>query len=293
MALIVSGKDLAALGEKSLKEQGKSAGLGVILVGDNPASAVYVANKERAAQRVGFKTFDKKLPKEATFEQVAEAIDNFNKNDQVSGILLQLPLPKGLPSDKLIELIDPSKDADALHPINQGYLLRGGAKLKPCTPAGALHLIDASYHLLSGGNLEYLVPKKDLSGVNAVVVGRSILVGKPMALMLQERNATVTIAHSRTKNLAEVCRSADILVVAVGVRELITGDFIKPGSIVIDVGINRGDDGKLYGDVKFDEAKEIAGAITPVPGGVGPMTIQYLLENTLLAFEARRNQGVQ
>lgn len=285
MALIVSGKELAALGEASLKNKKVSLGLGVILVGDNPASKVYVANKEKAAKRVGWSTFDQKLPANSTFEQVASAIEKFNSNKDIHGILLQLPLPKGLQSEKLIELIDPKKDADCLHPINQGYLLRGGGKLKPCTPAGALHIIDLIFHLLSGGEFKFEVPKKDLSGLNAVVVGRSILVGKPMALMLQERNATVTMAHSKTKDLSSVCRSADILVAAVGVKELINGDFVKPGAIVIDVGINRDENGVLHGDVNFNEVREIARAITPVPGGVGPMTIQYLLENTLLCAQ--------
>ncbi len=282
MAVIVSGKELAALGETSLKNKKVSLGLGVILVGDNPASKVYVANKEKAAKRVGWNTFDQKLPANSTFEQVASAIEKFNSNKDIHGILLQLPLPKGLQSEKLIELIDPNKDADCLHPINQGYLLRGNTKLKPCTPAGSLHLIDLSFHLLAGGEFKYEVPKKDLTGLNAVVVGRSILVGKPMALMLQERNATVTMAHSKTKDLRSVCRTADILVAAVGVKELIKSDFIKPGAIVIDVGINRDENGVLHGDVDFNGVKKIAGAITPVPGGVGPMTIQYLLENTLL-----------
>ena len=283
MAVIVSGKELALLGEEELKKRQLSPGLGVILVGDNPASMVYVANKEKAAKRVGFKTFDQRLPSNSSFEEVSAAIDRFNQDPNVHGILLQLPLPNGLKADKLIERIDPKKDADCLHPINQGYLLRGGAKLRPCTPAGALHLIDLSFHMLSGGELKYNVSAKDLSGLSAVVVGRSILVGKPMALMLQERNATVTMAHSKTKDLVSVCRSADILIAAVGVKELIRGDYIKPGAVVIDVGINRGEDGKLYGDVSYEEAFKVASAVTPVPGGVGPMTIQYLLENTLIA----------
>lgn len=274
--------------EQLSKKFGKVPGLGVILVGDNPASKYYVATKEKVAARAGLKSFEKLLPADATFEEVAAVIRSYNENPEIHGILLQLPVPKHLNSDDLISLIDPTKDADGLHPVNQGLLMTGRVGPRPCTPLGVMKLIDVA---VSGSNpsdpnldLLSLAPV-DLKGKSAVVVGRSILVGKPVSLMLLERNATVTIAHSRTADLAKVCSQADILVAAVGVAELVKGDFIKPDAIVIDVGINRTSEGKLVGDVSFQEAAVKAGAITPVPGGVGPMTVIMLINNTLKNFE--------
>ena len=203
------------------------------------------------------------------------AFKSFNKNEAVDGILLQLPLPKGLDSDTLISMIDPAKDADGLHPMNQGLLLQGRAKLKPCTPAGCIELLKES--------------GVQISGKNAVVVGRSILVGKPAALLLLEENATVTIAHSRTKNLSDVVKNADIVVAAVGITEFIKGSWIKDGAAVIDVGINRQDNGQLKGDVEYEASAQHAAFLTPVPGGVGPMTIAMLLKNTLTAYAERNH----
>lgn len=282
-------QDLASRVESASKQKGRKPGLGVILVGDNPASKVYVANKEKAAHRAGFVSFDKRLPSDISESDLLSEINSFNQDRFVDGILLQLPLPKGLNSDRMISSISPEKDADGLHPYNQGLLMRGDGKLLPCTPAGSLALLDVAFDMIAGKEISAHAPKKDLSGLNAVVVGRSILVGKPISLMLQQRNATVTMAHSKTKDLKDVCKQADIIIAAVGVKELIKGDFIKPGAIVIDVGINRGDDGKLYGDVDFAGASVNAAAITPVPGGVGPMTIQMLLENTFQSFLNSKN----
>lgn len=252
---------------------GRSPGLGVILVGDNPASKTYVANKEKAAKECLFEAFDIRLPSDSTYEQVKCAIESFNNDEKVDGILLQLPLPKHLNSDTLISLILPEKDVDGLHPINQGLLMQGRAHLKSCTPYGCIELLDS---------INY-----QIEGKNAVVIGRSILVGKPAALLLLERNATVTIAHSKTKDLKEVVSKADIVVAAVGIANFVKGDWIKPGAIVLDVGINRVPDGKLCGDVDFEEAVKNASKITPVPKGVGPMTIAMLLKNTLTAYKLK------
>lgn len=269
---------------------GRVPGLGVILVGDNPASHTYVANKEAYAKRIGFKTTDIRLSSTAEEREVREAIQHLNQSADVDGILLQLPLPKHLDPHLFLSLIDPKKDADCLHPYNQGLVMRGEGSLRPCTPQGAMWLV--SLALYEGpftekeGDFRALSPG-DLTGMKAVVIGRSILVGKPLALLLLERNATVTMAHSKTKDLASVAREADILVAAVGVPELIRGDWIKNGAIVIDVGINRISSDKLVGDVKFSEAIERASAITPVPGGVGPMTVSMLMLNTLNCFKNR------
>ena len=267
-------------------------GLGVILVGDDPASHTYVANKEKLATGCGLATFEARLPVTATFEEVREAIERFNLDERVDGILLQLPLPKALRdrTNELLNLIDPRKDADGLHPVNQGLLMRGEGIVKPCTPQGAMALIDLALSGIAvGGSDAVELEPRDLAGKHAVVVGRSILVGKPVALMLLDRNATVTVAHSKTADLAGVCRSADILVAAVGVPGLIKGDWVKPGAIVIDVGINRLETGKLTGDVDFESAKVRAAAITPVPKGVGPMTVLMLIQNTVAAALARRS----
>ena len=254
-------------------EEYRVPGLGVILVGDNPASQTYVASKGKSARECGFETFDIHLPSTASFDDVKNAIHSFNNDVGVDGILLQLPLPKGLDSDALISMIRPDKDADGLHPENQGLLVQGRAVLKPCTPYGCIELLEEA--------------GIEISGKNAVVIGRSILVGKPAALLLLEKNATVTIAHSKTKDIASVVQNADIVVAAVGIPEFVKGSWIKEGAAVIDVGINRMPDGKLKGDVEYQEAAKRAAFITPVPGGVGPMTIAMLLKNTLTAYERR------
>ena len=271
---IIDGKAFAANLRAELKAEidgmGLTPGLAVILVGDDPASHVYVRNKIKACEAVGIESFETKLPEDASQDEVAAAIDAFNANDAVHGILLQLPVPDHLDSDALIQSIAPEKDVDGLTFVNQGKLVAGDASgLVPCTPQGSLMLIKSVM--------------KDLSGKNAVVIGRSLLFGKPMAQLLLAENCTVTTAHSRTQDLAGVCKGADILVAAVGRAKMVKGDWIKPGAVVIDVGINRQEDGKLCGDVDYEDAQGIAGAITPVPGGVGPMTIACLLKNTIEA----------
>lgn len=280
MPLVIDGKEIArciraeiAEAVSVYKQSKRAPGLGVILVGDNPASKTYVASKEKSAKECGFETFDFKLSATSTQEEVLSAIQSFNSNPGVDGILLQLPVPKHLDSDALISAIAPEKDADGLHPVSQGLLMQGRAKFKPCTPSGVIELLRRS-------NIE-------ISGKHAVVIGRSILVGKPAALLLLEENATVTVAHSRTKDLPGLVRSADIVVAAVGIPEFVKGDWIKPGAAVIDVGINRLENGKLVGDVEYGRASEYASAITPVPGGVGPMTIAMLLQNTFTAYKHR------
>ena len=256
----------------ALERAGQRApGLATILVGDDPGSAVYVANKRRASAEVGIADYHRHLPAESTQEEVAAAIREAGDDPAVSGILLQLPVPQGLDGPTLTALIAPEKDVDGLTPLSQGRLLQGVAGLRPCTPLGVLELLDA-----------YGV---ELRGAEAVVVGRSQLVGKPVSLLLLEQHATVTICHSRTRSLAEVCARADILIAAVGVAGLIGGDHVKPGATVIDVGINRTEEG-LRGDVDFDAVVGRAGLISPVPGGVGPMTIAMLLRNTLTAARA-------
>lgn len=245
-------------------------GLAVILVGDDPASQVYVRNKIKACEKVGIESFEAKMPEKATQCEIAAEIQAFNDNDSVHGILLQLPVPDHLDSDALVQMIDPAKDVDGLSFINQGKLVAGDKSgLVPCTPQGSMMLIRSALD--------------DLNGLNAVVIGRSLLFGKPMAQLLLAANCTVTSAHSRTKDLEAVCRNADILVAAVGRAKMVKQEWIKPGAVVIDVGINRGDDGKLCGDVDYEGALNVASAITPVPGGVGPMTIACLLKNTIEA----------
>lgn len=276
-ATLIDGKAVAAALKTELATEvaalGVQPGLAVILVGDDPASHVYVRNKIKACEKVGIKSFESRLPAQVTEAEVLAEIEAFNDNPQVHGILLQLPLPAHLNSDALIQHIAPSKDVDGLTYINQGKLVAGDdTGLVPCTPQGSMMLIKEV--------------EQDLSGKHAVVIGRSLLFGKPMAQLLLAENCTVTTAHSRTQNLEEVCRSADILVAAVGRPKMVQGDWVKPGAIVIDVGINRGDDGKLCGDVDTDGVIDIASAITPVPGGVGPMTIACLLKNTVEAAKA-------
>lgn len=279
---ILDGKALAKKVQENLRSRIQEAtaagrrqpGLAVLRVGDDPASAVYVRNKERACERVGIASFGQHFPTTASFEEIAAKIQELNQDDRVDGILVQLPLPDHLDAVALLLELDPDKDADGLHPVNMGRLMRGEPGLRSCTPAGVMELLK-----------EY---DYDLQGKNAVVVGRSILVGKPMVMMLLEANATVTVAHSRTKNLAEVVGAADIVVAAVGRPQMITADMVKPGAVVIDVGINRvtDDEGnsKLVGDVDFAGLQDKASLITPVPGGVGPMTVAMLLKNTVEAY---------
>jgi len=252
---------------------GHIPGLVTILVGEDPASQVYVRSKGERCREVGMASFHDQLPVSSSQDEVESAVARWNADDRVDGILVQLPLPGDLDSKPVLELIDPSKDVDGFHPVSVGRLVANQPGLRPCTPAGVMELLRA-----------YEIP---VSGAEAVVVGRSDIVGKPVALLLLHQSATVTIAHSRTRDLAEVTRRADILVAAVGRPEMITGDMIKPGAAVIDVGINRTDNG-LVGDVEYASAAQVAGAITPVPGGVGPMTIAMLLANTLEAARLRR-----
>jgi methylenetetrahydrofolate dehydrogenase (NADP+) / methenyltetrahydrofolate cyclohydrolase len=258
-------------------KNGRSPGLAVLMVGDNPASAAYVGNKEKACGKVGMISFGKHFPTDTSQETLIQTIEALNQDDRVDGILVQLPLPDHLDSTALLLAIDPRKDADGLHPDNLGRLVRGDEGLRSCTPAGVMKMLEA-----------YDIP---IAGKKAVVIGRSILVGKPQMLMLLEKNATVTIAHSRSEGLAGIAREADILVAAVGKVNLVTADMVKPGAVVIDVGMNRITlaDGKsrLVGDVDFETVKEIASYITPVPGGVGQMTVAMLLCNTVESYKKR------
>lgn len=276
-ALIIDGKKIAADLRADIARQvsamSKKPGLAVILVGDDPASHVYVGNKVKACKEVGIESYEHRMAADATQRDVRHVIKNLNANPDVHGILLQLPLPDHLDADALIQSIAPEKDVDGLTYINQGKLVAGDKTgLVPCTPQGSLNLIKSV--------------RPDLTGLNAVVIGRSLLFGKPMGQLLLSANCTVTMAHSKTQDLPSVCRQADILVAAVGRAKMVKGNWIKPGAIVIDVGINRLDTGKLVGDVDYDEAVKVAGAITPVPGGVGPMTIACLMANTLKSLNS-------
>ncbi|MEM9161470.1 MAG: bifunctional methylenetetrahydrofolate dehydrogenase/methenyltetrahydrofolate cyclohydrolase FolD [Cyanobacteria bacterium P01_F01_bin.4] len=288
MAEILDGKALAQKIQANLADQikgwhdtyGRAPGLAVVMVGDNPASAVYVRNKERACQRLGIVSFGKHLPTQTPQSDLSQLIQALNQDERVDGILIQLPLPNHLDSVALLNEINPAKDADGLHPVNIGRLVRGESGLRSCTPAGVMALLKA--HQI------------DPSGKHAVVLGRSILVGKPMAMMLLEANSTVTIAHSRTQGLKNITQQADILVAAVGRPQMIRPNFVKPGAVVIDVGINRiqlAETGKskLVGDVNFEAVEPIASAITPVPGGIGPMTVAMLLHNTVLSYRKQFN----
>jgi methylenetetrahydrofolate dehydrogenase (NADP+)/methenyltetrahydrofolate cyclohydrolase len=262
--------ELAVLKEKT----GKVPGLAVILVGEDAASKAYVANKEKTSAKLGFYSSVQRVPVETTQEELLKMIDDLNNDDDVQGILVQLPLPAHIEEKAIIDAISVEKDVDGFHPINVGNLMIGDDCYIPCTPHGCMKMLEFIGY--------------DLKGKNAVVVGRSNIVGKPVALLMLQQHATVTICHSRTADLGAVCREADVLVVAVGRAGMITGDMIKPGAVVIDVGINRVD-GKLVGDVDFESAKEVASYITPVPGGVGPMTITMLMLNTLEAFKRKHN----
>lgn len=257
--------------EKFKKAHGFAPGLSVIIVGEDPASKVYVRNKKLGCEQVGFKSDVYELPENTTREELNALIDKLNADDSVHGILVQLPLPRHIDSEEVIARISPEKDVDAFHESNVGRIMIGNYSFLPCTPAGVMVLLRES--------------GIDISGKECVVVGRSNIVGKPMAMLLLQANGTVTVCHSRTKDLAEVTRRADILVVAIGKADFITGDMVKDGAVVIDVGMNRRADGKLTGDVDFATVSEKASYITPVPGGVGPMTITMLLQNTLVAAE--------
>lgn len=279
---LLDGKALAQRIQGQLAQQiqqhlltiGRPPGLAVLRVGDDPASAAYVRGKERACAKVGIASFGQHFPANTSPIELEQKIQSLNQDERVDGILLQLPLPDHLDAVSLLNQIHPDKDVDGLHPVNMGRLVRGEPGLRSCTPAGVMRLFE-----------EYSI---DLLGKQAVVVGRSILVGKPLALMLLEANATVTIAHSRSHNLKEITRSADIVIAAVGRPQLLTADMVKPKAVVIDVGINRINEesgaSRLVGDVHFDSVREVAQFITPVPGGVGPMTVAMLLHNTLLSY---------
>jgi len=277
MAKIIDGKKIAAetrkdIAERAAKftaEHGFAPGLAVIIVGEDPASQVYVRNKKKACEEVGFYSQVHEMPAETTMDELLAKIDTLKNDTKIHGILVQLPLPKHLDEKVVIAAIPPEKDVDAFHLINTGKIMLGEYSFLPCTPAGVMKM------------LEY--ENIDVSGKECVVIGRSNIVGKPMAMLLLHANGTVTICHSRTKDLAEVTKRADILVVAIGKADFVTGDMVKEGAVVIDVGMNRSEDGKLTGDVDFASVEPKASAITPVPGGVGPMTITMLLENTLTA----------
>ena len=272
-AKIIDGKAVSAAVKEQVRaeiERDKlDIGLAVVIVGDDPASRVYVNNKKKACEVCGIKSYEYALPAETSEEQLLELIDALNADDKVNGILVQLPLPRHLDEEKVIKRISPLKDVDAFSAENVGKIMIGNYAFLPCTPAGCMELIHST--------------GIEVSGKECVVIGRSNIVGKPMAMLLLHENGTVTICHSRTKDLAEVCRRADILVAAVGKPNFVTADLVKDGAVVIDVGINRLETGKLCGDVKFDEVSEKAGWITPVPGGVGPMTIAMLMKNTVMA----------
>ena len=279
---LLNGKELAQKLQQEmtqevteLKEKGLQPGLAVILVGEDPASQVYVRNKERAANNIGMYSVVYRLPETTSEADLIAKIEELNHDDMVHGILVQLPLPKHINEDLVLDTIDPAKDVDGFHPMNLGNLFAGKPTMIPCTPAGIMELIK-----LSG---------IDLAGKNAVIIGRSNIVGKPMAHLLLQANATVTICHSKTKDLPKVAKQADVLVVAIGRANFVTADFVKEGAVVIDVGINRDENNKLTGDVKFDEVAPLTSFITPVPGGVGPMTITMLMRQTIDAAKRKEN----
>jgi methylenetetrahydrofolate dehydrogenase (NADP+) / methenyltetrahydrofolate cyclohydrolase len=286
MGTVIDGKAVAREIQAQIKEEvdglkrrwGMVPGLGVVLVGDDPASHLYVKNKEKASKEVGIRSEEHLLPASVSERELLSLIQKLNRNDEIHGILVQLPLPTHIRAERVLDAVSPQKDIDGFHPVNQGLLLSGGEGFRPCTPMGIMKLLDSA--------------GCDPKGKNATVVGRSNIVGKPIALMLLERHATVTICHSRTAHLKEEVGRADIVVAAIGKAALIRGDWIKPGAVVIDVGVNRLPSGKLSGDGEFESAKERASYITPVPGGVGPMTICMLLFNTLRAAkESLQREG--
>ena len=272
MAQIIDGKrisqeikDELKEGVAALKTQGIEGSLAVVQVGEDPASSVYVRNKKKACEYIGIHSLSYELPEETTEEELLDLIASLNENDAVNGILVQLPVPKHIDADKIIRAISPEKDVDGFHPMNVGRLVIGEKGFVSCTPAGIIQLLKRS--------------GIEIAGKNCVIIGRSNIVGKPMALLMLQENATVTVAHSKTTDLKTVCKTADILIVAIGKKQFITADYIKEGAVVIDVGIHRGEDKKLFGDVCYEEVEPVASAITPVPGGVGPMTIAMLMSN--------------
>ena len=283
MSNIIDGKAVSQSVKDRIKEEVAELkakhevvpGLAVIIVGDNPASRIYVNNKKKACEYVGFDSYEYALPEETTEAELLELIQKLNNDEKIDGILCQLPLPKHIDENVIIDNIAPNKDVDAFHPVNVGKIMIGDYSFLPCTPAGVMELIAST--------------GVDIKGKECVVVGRSNIVGKPMSMLLLHKSGTVTICHSKTKNLKAECKRADILVAAVGVPNLIKGDMIKDGAVVIDVGMNRLENGKLCGDVEFETASDVAGYITPVPGGVGPMTIAMLMQNTLTAAKLNRN----
>jgi len=282
MAKLIDGKIISAAVKNevatevaALKEKGVTPGLAVIIVGEDPASKVYVANKEKACEQLGMASFKYALPENTTENELLELINKLNNDSSVNGILCQLPLPRHLNEELIINSIIPEKDVDAFHPQNVGKIMIGNYDFLPCTPAGIMEMLKYE-------NIE-------IEGKECVVIGRSNIVGKPMSMLLLHKNGTVTVCHSRTKNLKDVCRRADILVAAVGRANFVTADMVKPGAVVIDVGINRLENGKLCGDVNFAEVEPVASYITPVPGGVGPMTIATLMKNTLTAAKKQNN----
>ena len=285
MAQIIDGKAVSAavkqeVADETAKlrdEKGLKVGLAVVIVGNDPASRVYVNNKKKACEAVGFQSYEYALDENTTQEQLLDLVNVLNRDDRVNGILVQLPLPKHIDEKAVINAISPDKDVDAFHPINVGKIMIGEYSFLPCTPAGVMRLIESTC--------------TDITGKQCVVIGRSNIVGKPQAMLLLQKNGTVTICHSKTKNLKEICLGADILVVAIGRANFVTGDMIKEGAVVIDVGMNRLENGKLCGDVEFESAEKKASFITPVPGGVGPMTIAMLMKNTLTA--AKQQAGIE
>jgi methylenetetrahydrofolate dehydrogenase (NADP+)/methenyltetrahydrofolate cyclohydrolase len=282
MAQIIDGRIISAKVKADvkaevsvLKEQGIDIGLAVVIVGDNPASRVYVNNKRKDCEEVGIESFEYALPESTTQDELLSLVKKLNNDDKVNGILVQLPLPKHINETIIINAIAPDKDVDAFHPENVGHIMIGDFKFLPCTPAGVMEMLSET--------------GIDVSGKHCVVIGRSNIVGKPMAMLLLHKNGTVTICHSKTKNLKEICAQADILVAAVGKANFVTADMIKDGAVVIDVGMNRLDNGKLCGDVDYAACFEKAGYITPVPGGVGLMTRAVLMKNTLMAAKAKNS----
>lgn len=272
MAQIIDGKRISQEIKDELKEEvaalkahGIEGSLAVIQVGEDPASSVYVRNKKKACEYIGLHSLSYELPEETTEKELLDLIASLNENDAVNGILVQLPVPKHIDADKVIRAISPEKDVDGFHPMNVGKLVIGEKGFVSCTPAGIIQLLKRS--------------GIEISGKNCVIIGRSNIVGKPMALLMLQENATVTVAHSKTTDLKAVCKTADILIVAIGKKQFITADYIKEGAVVIDVDIHRGEDKKLFGDVCYEEVEPVASAITPVPGGVGPMTIAMLMSN--------------
>lgn len=282
MATIIDGKKISAEVKEAVKaevselhQKGIEVSLAVVIVGNNPASRIYVNSKKKACSDLGIVSYEYALPQETTEEELLELVDQLNNDSKVNGILVQLPLPKQIDEKNVIEKISPLKDVDAFHPNNVGKIMIGEYDFLPCTPAGCMDLIHST--------------GIDVCGKCCVVVGRSNIVGKPMAMLLLHESGTVTICHSKTENLAEICKQADILVAAVGKAKLITADMVKPGAVVIDVGMNRLENGKLCGDVDFENVSKVAGYITPVPGGVGPMTIATLMKNTVIAAKLQNN----